>query len=78
MNDIEALEMFLHRSDGIEVLDELWFSCYWVFFNVVSDNLLICYDYEVLMAKGFHFTKAQEQGFILGGVVGWWFEVAEA
>ena len=28
MNDIEALEIFLHYSDGIEVLDELWFSCF--------------------------------------------------
>ena len=70
MNDVEALEILLHGSDDIEVLDELWFSCPRVLFNMVSDNLRICSDYEILMAKGFHFVKAQEQGFILGGVVG--------
>ena len=70
MDDVKALEILLHGSDGIEVLDEFWFSRLRVFFNVVSDNLRIYSDYEVLMAKGFHFAKAQEQGFILGGVVG--------
>lgn len=70
MDDVEALEMLLHGSDGIDVLDEFWFSCLRDFFNVVSDNLRICSDYEVLMARGFHFAKAQEQGSILGGVVG--------
>ena len=70
MDDVEALEMLLHGSDGIEVLNEFWFSCLRVLFNVVSDSLRIYSDYEVLMAQGFHFAKAQEQGFILGGVVG--------
>ena len=70
VNDVEALEGLLHGSDGIEVLDELWFSGLRVLFDVVSDNLRICSDYEVLMAKGFHFAKAQQQGFILGGVIG--------
>jgi len=57
-------------ADGIEVLDELWFSGLRVLFDVVSDNLRICSDYEILMAEGFHFAKAQEQGFVVGGVVG--------
>ena len=69
VNDVEALEILLHGSDGIEVLDELWFSYLQVLFNVVSDNLRICSDYEILMAKVFHFAKTQEQGFVFSGVV---------
>ena len=59
MNDCETPKMFFHCPDGLQILDELGFPGFGLFFNVVCNDLRVCLDDTVLVTERLHIAKSE-------------------
>ena len=59
VNDCEAPEMFFHCPDDLQILDEIGFPGFRLFFYVVCNDLRVCLDDTVLVTERLHIAKSE-------------------